>query len=348
MLLNQSEETKMKIFFRFNCGDMWGHGHLIRNVEIIKQMSQKEYTCEAIINNYRYAIETLDKLAITYTIVDEFESADTLISILQKRSCDSNKYVFWDRLDSNTEYMSRLIKAGVRVLTYDNYDRSALLSTICINTRNIPIEGKILRYSGPKYQIMREEISQFAVKEKTIRRDINKICLHFGGTDPLRILEKCFNALNTLSDCNIEFIGGKENDLVIVKNISRFPKLIYERNINDFGRKLYESDICVLAGGVSMYEASTIGTPMINICQNEDQNFAAELFKKNVGSINLGVANSISQQDIYDAVISLINNYEKRKKMSNKMKEFVPPDGSVRVCKIIEDMIETDRHIYNI
>lgn len=326
----------MKVFFRFNCGNMWGLGHLYRNMALIEEIAKRGFECEAIINNHEIAQEMLEKAHIKFSCVNEYESAGELISVLKKASNNEKKVVFWDRLDSDVKYIRELVDSEIKIITYDNYHSSALLATECINTRVGPLNNVIPLYSGPAYQVLRNEIREYSKKKKVINQNVSKILLHFGGTDPLKILEMCFDALNDLEGCTLEFIGGKEEDPVIKRRIKESNNAIYEQGVSDFGRRLFESDICLVAGGVSMYEAAAIGTPMINICHNEDQEYAATIFEKNVGSLNLGIANKATYRKIRNMVVSLKNNYSRRRDMSKKMKAFVPANGVERVCDIIE------------
>lgn len=329
----------MKVFFRFNCGNMWGLGHLYRNMTLIEEMTKRGFECEVIINNHEVAKEMLEKTHIKVSCVNEYESAGELISLLNSISDNKKKVVFWDRLNSNIQYIKALNAARIKMITYDNYDLSALMAAECVNTRRIPLDKVVPRYSGPAYQVLKNEIREYTGKEKVINQNVSKILLHFGGTDPLKILGMCFDALKGLEGCNFEFIGGKEEDPLIKQRIKESNNAIYEQSVTDFGRRLFESDICLVAGGVSMYEAAAIGTPMINICHNEDQEYAATIFEQNVGSINLGIANKITYHKVLDTVCCLRNDYNKRRNMSKKMKAFVPSNGVERVCDIIETVI---------
>ena len=318
---------------------MWGLGHLYRNVALIEEMTKRGVECEAIINNHEIAKEMLVENRIKVSYISEYESAGELISLLNRISNDEKKVVFWDRLNSDISYIKELNAAQIKIITYDNYDLSALLATECVNTRMIPLDKVVPRYSGPAYQIFKKEIREYARKEKTINQNAKKILLHFGGTDPLKILGMCYEALKDLENCNFEFIGGKEEDPLIVQRIKDSSNSIYGQGVTDFGRRLFESDICLVAGGVSMYEAAAIGTPMINICHNEDQESAATIFEQNVGSINLGIANKTTYCKILDAVCLLRSDCSKRRNMSRKMKSFVPSNGIEMVCDIIETVI---------
>ena len=328
------------IYFRFNCGKMWGLGHLYRNLSLMKVLKQRGYDCVAVINDDETANIMLSQNHIKAFQIKEYESAEELIKIISQNSSLLDAIVFWDRLDSEYNYMKKLIAAGVKVITYDNYHGSALYATEVIITRNVLINGSTVRYSGPKYQLLKEELKEYAIKEKVINPIAKKILLHFGGTDPLDILTKAFNALKMDKGYSFEFIAGKEEPNKLLKDeFVNYCNCTYLESLSDFPRYLYEADICLLSGGVSMYEAAAVGTPMILLSHNEDQNFAASIFEKEAGCINLGIASDVSDKSISLSVNQLAQDINLRMEMSRRLKAFVPYDGLTNVCDVVEDVI---------
>lgn len=327
-----------KLFFRFNCGNMWGLGHLYRNLTLIEEMKARGYECVVITNNNGVCFDVLQENDIRYIVIQEYESSDELASIIYRESTCEHKVLFWDRLNSEVSYIDGLLRAGIRVIVYDNYDKSAMHASMCINTRVVEMDGKLPHYCGPEYQLLRKEIQYYASKEKRIEKKVNKIVLQFGGTDPLNILSRCFETLDGLTEFSFEYIAGKDTDRNLSSRAETLTNVSFEQGVTDFGRRLFNADLCVVAGGVSMYEAAAIGTPMINLCHNEDQNFAASIFEEKVGSINLGIATECNMKALRRSVIDLAHDYEHRELMSRKMKSFVPANGIKQVCDLIETL----------
>lgn len=329
----------MAILFRFNCGNMWGLGHLYRNLALICELTKYGFKCHAIINDNYVAKSTLESEGIRFAVVNEYDTSEELIACINENFRDEKNVIFWDRLNSESSYIKDIINAGYKIITYDDYDESARMATECIMTWKIPVGGSVPDHCGSSYQLLRDEIKEYAIKEKLVKESVNKILLHFGGTDPLNILALCYNALHDLKDFNFEYIAGKDESNELKAMIEQTANAKYAKGVKDFARRLYEADLCLVSGGVSMYEAAAIGTPMINISHNKDQDFAATIFQNNVGSVNLGIASEISACKIKESVLDLCFNYRKRKKMSETMKLYVSTDGIKMVCKIIESVI---------
>ena len=330
----------MKIFFRFNCGGMWGLGHLYRNLLLIREMRQRGYECISVINDNLTAQNILNQECVKHYIVDEYDSSATIINIVGGECQGDAALIFWDRLDSQSSYITDILKAGIKIITYDNYDDSALLATENIVTRRVLVGGRCLKHAGPEYQLLSNDVKKYAFEEKRIEPHVKKILLHFGGTDPLNIHELCFRALNGLNNYTFEYILGKEDATNIKEKINKSHNSVFAQGVTDFARRLFEADLCLVSGGVTMYEAAAIGTPTITISHNEDQNFAASIFEKEVGSINLGIAKGLAADAIRSAVADIDAAYTKRREMSVRMKRFALADGVDKTCNIIEAVSE--------
>lgn len=330
----------MKIFFRFNCGNMWGLGHLYRNLLLIREMRQRGYECISVINNNLTAQNILNQECVKYYIVDEYDSSATIINIVAGECHGDAALIFWDRLGSQSSYIADIIKAGIKIITYDDYDDSALLATENIVTRKILVGGRCLKHAGPEYQLLSEDVKKYASEEKRIAAHVEKVLLHFGGTDPLNIHDLCFRALNGINKYTFEYILGKEDSTNIKERVAKSHNSVFAQGVSDFARHLFEADLCLVSGGVTMYEAAAIGAPMITISHNEDQNFAASIFEREVGSINLGIAKGLATDAIRNAVLDIDTTYEKRREMSRRMKSFVPADGVDKTCDIIETVLK--------
>lgn len=333
----------MTVFHRFNIGNNWGLGHLYRNIVLMKILRERGNSCVAIINRSLIAEEMLKKEGFQFLFVREFETGKELIQTIYNYVLENaiEVYcVFWDRLDSTREYIETVVSSGIKLITFGDYDESIFLATEAINSRETLISGRKLQFSGPSYQLLSKDILNFASKDKQINYKVEQVLLHFGGTDPLNILTFVFNALKEISHIRFIMIDGENQSNYELKVICHdFENIEYYSTVKNFAELIFQSDMCLMAGGVSMFEASAIGTPMINICQNDDQVFAANIFQKKTGSINLGIASNLDKDKIVHSFMNLCKDFTKRKKMSRAMKRYVDARGTERVVSIIENVL---------
>lgn len=334
------ERNSKVFFFRFNCGGMWGLGHLYRNLLLIQKMSERGNKCIAIINDFNVAKKVLSENQILYYVVNEYETPEEVLSIVDQYENETNdKILFFDRLNSNKEYINRILSCGYKILCFDDYDSSALLATEVINTRKVLINGSKIPLCGPQYQILRDDIVKFAKMKKYINENVQKVLVHFGGTDPLNILSLAFEAIKDLTCIEFILIDGKGVSNESIKTVAdNMKNIFYYQTSPQFCQMLYEADIAIISGGVTMFETAAIGTPMILINHNEDQNMAANIFKQNAGVVNLGVGNTVTVEEIKKSLSNLISDYNKRQVMSYRLKTFVDAEGTERVCKCLENI----------
>lgn len=327
-------------FFRFNCGNMWGLGHLYRNLLLILKMSDCGYKCIAIINDSDIAKTVLSENQVLYHIVNEYEMSEEVLDIIHQYEHEADdKIVFFDRLNSNNKYISKIIGCGYKIICFDDYDPSALLATKVINTRKLLIGGLEINSCGPKYQILRDDVVKYAKMGRCVNKSVHRVLVHFGGTDPLNIASLVFEAIKDITDIEFTFIGGKGATNESIKSeIENMNNMIYYQTTPKFAQMLYEADLAILSGGVTMFEAAAIGTPMILINHNEDQKIAAEIFQQETGAINLGIARDVTAEEIKGTLCDLASHYNKRQAMLYKLKEFVDAQGTERVCKCLENI----------
>lgn len=322
-------------FIRFNSGSGWGLGHLHRQITIINTLKERGYQCYALINDHKVAKELLKSNGIKFFIVDEYETPNDVLNIVQ--DFVGNNILVFDRLDSDIDYFANL-KKNMKIVVIDDDGAYANNAHVVINSRkNLPSDDQ--HFYGAKYQILRPEIEFFAKKNKSINDRVKNVLVHFGGTDPLRIMDKVYAPLSCHNDINFKFIAGKAayNDK-LNSIINKIDNCTYVATENNFAEALYKADIAILSGGVSLYECSAIGTPAIVIAQNDDQLITQNIFKCETGVIDLGRADKLETEALDKSFCELCDDYNMRSQMSKMEKLYVPCGGLDRLINILTNL----------
>ena len=102
---------------------------------------------------------------------------------------------------------------------------------------------------------------------------------------------------------------------------------------------MFESDLIIAGGGMTLYELACVGTPAIVLCQTEYQLLEANHFAKEDVIINLGSEKDITKKMIAHNVMLLFNDNKKRKQMSIAGKRLIDGKGVERVTKEILERI---------
>ena len=91
------------------------------------------------------------------------------------------------------------------------------------------------------------------------------------------------------------------------------------------------------ASGIrTMYEVCSLGVPTICLCQNERELTHVFANSRN-GFINLGLGVDVGRQEIIDEFINLVNNYDLRREMNEKMLATDLKDGFENVWSIVRE-----------
>ncbi|OQA53028.1 MAG: hypothetical protein BWY45_03088 [Euryarchaeota archaeon ADurb.Bin294] len=120
-----------------------------------------------------------------------------------------------------------------------------------------------------------------------------------------------------------------------------------KEDVRLMAKEMSEADIVITSNGRTIYEVASMGTPCISMSQNERE--ARHLFVHNShGPLYLGIAYTISVDDIASAITRLIDDYPLRKEMSEKLLMFDLKGNLERVLNLIQNNYwEWERHEIN-
>ncbi|MCX5713485.1 MAG: hypothetical protein NT033_01460, partial [Candidatus Omnitrophica bacterium] len=211
------------------------------------------------------------------------------------------------------------------------------------NLNNIRLNGayKNLKYlSGRQYLLLGKEFMDLAGKKKIINRDVKKVFICFGGSDPGNISKKAINILKKydgLSNLKVTLTLGHANIKTpyFKKANLRQYNIELRIGITDVAKYLFDADLAIISGGTLMYEACALGIPSIIISQNKDQEKEAKFLEKSGAVFNLGPHQYLTEKSFLDLFSLALEDFEVRKKLSIKCKKLIDPFGVNRVVKKI-------------
>ncbi|WP_158630174.1 methyltransferase domain-containing protein [Cohnella sp. AR92] len=238
--------------------------------------------------------------------------------------------------------------------------------TIClINDADEPIDPETYDYSiscsvkyadqskqtgtrlfGPKFIILSDQYVPAYVYKKNISEHVQRLLLSFGGTDPgkitpiaLELLNKCSCLVNKLS---IEIILGAHADINEKELQSRHQVSIY-RGVNNMSERLRHADVAIISGGMTLYEASCVGVPIVTINQNQEQEDEAAAFENLNAIVNLGIHNQLTNAH-FDEAMQRMMEPEFRRSLSRTASRLIDARGSERIVQLIQSIVERGTH----
>jgi len=199
-------------------------------------------------------------------------------------------------------------------------------------------ENVPFRFFGEKFMVLNPLFTEYNLKDKNVPRKLKNILISFGGSDPRGLTQWSLNMLHdVLKDYNVSVAAGKG-----VKNQNEIKRCCtnlgfqYIYNGENMAQLLYEADIAVISGGITLYEASTVGTPAMVIPQVEHQYKIGKRFERMGAAVCPVDEKNLERGKIVKTLNKLIENHNLRRKMSAKGKKIVDAQGVYRIGNVIE------------
>ncbi|WP_027371205.1 cytidylyltransferase domain-containing protein [Desulfovermiculus halophilus] len=243
-----------------------------------------------------------------------------------------------DTLDTSPKYIMDIKNAGAKVVTFEDLGRGAQFADLVINA--MYPENEILpnHYFGHRYFCLRDEFLLSPTKK--IRDSVKNVLLTFGGVDPNNYTHKVLESIYeyaTDNDIEIKVVAGFGYDKF--NTLECFENIKIAENSSNISKYMHQADIIFTSAGRTTYEAAAIGTPTIVMAQNnrEMTHFFAS---KEFGFMNLGLGFSLSKQTILSSFRKLVESVDRRKHMSNMMKDVDLKQGRKNVNYLISQALE--------
>lgn len=333
--------NKKKILIKADASHEIGTGHIYRglsiasklvNHEVIFLLDEAQELGIEIVKNNNYPFITHNSNKGNGKDADEKAKEE----IIEKIAEYDPDIIINDILNTNSKYTKTLRDNGFFIVNFEDVGggvKYAHLVFDALYEHKIPLKNL---YSGHRYYILKDEFYYQSFKK--IDKDVNRILLTFGGTDPNNLTEKTLEAiLESKYQNEIEIILGlgyskKEEIQEKYKDNERIS--IYE-NVKNMSEHMHNADLIFTSAGRTMYEIASLGVPCICLCQNERE--LSHIFGNiEHGFINLGLGSRVSKEDLIRTLENTINDYELRIEMNKRMGNVDLKHGFDNIRKLIK------------
>ena len=320
---------RKKVAFIVNANDDIGTDYIYRCLAMGSKLVSEEILY-LIDEDYPLGSEIVSGFNYNYVIYD---GEDDLFNKLRE-FCP--QIVVNDILDTSEEYISHLKDEGYFVCNFEDIGAGSNLAHVVFDDLYEHELTEKNVYTGHKYYILKNGF--FFQPTKVISQEVNNVLINFGVDDSNNFTEKVLDALIASG------FKGRIN-VILKRNYPNLEEFIskYERystvqiythvpKISDF---MFSADIIFTSANKSMYEACSLGIPTICICQNEREK--SHVFANaNNGFVNMGLGEELTQQDIADKFNSMVDDYDFRLEMHNRMLRIDLKHGFENVKSVIE------------
>ncbi len=308
----------------------------MRQLQVAEEMKHRGFNISFAVSDYNPAVSLLEEKKIFY-----IKSKKMSFEVKPEFEAD---IIVLDVSNTDENYIKSLKKNGNKVVSFDDLgagrDHVDLLIDANLDSSDF---SKARSLFGLKYVIVHTRFSVFRNLEKNIPEKIGRVVISMGGTDPRCIgpeIAKCL--LKSGSDFKIGLILGagfndkdtKLENMDFVRNND--GKCEIHKNLPDLAEILFNADIVICAGGITLYEACAVGTPAFVISQVEHQQQKASKVQNRGAAVNLGMWRNSVLKEIVPTINAL--DIAKRKKMSGAGKKMVDGKGLQRVVNEIEKL----------
>lgn len=324
----------MKILFRCDGGAIpqIGTGHIVRCLIIAQQLRKDGHTLGFAIKHDRHGLEKITESGFSVYCPSPGQKESSWIKQVMTKFKPDVAVV--DCLRAKPSIMRLISELNSMVISIDDAGPGARFADLCVNA--MVEKGRLGAYHGYEYITLPPRM----ISKKNISAECRKIFLSFGGYDHKQVAQKTLKALRP-SEHKAEFVvvasaasAGKFKNWNLP--ISRKGRVRFLFDSKDFDNELESSDLAILSGGLSLYQALSSGIPSIVISQYDHQLRNAKSLEKLNAVVNLGLANQVRPDKIRKVTSSLCTDLQKRSSLSATGQALVDRGGARRMADLIQ------------
>ena len=326
-----------KIFILTDCGSGIGYGHLVRCSSIAREIIKLGCCIETLC--YHSGGEVFGDDCMNLDLCDWTTEENVNSRITE------NDIVIIDSYRPSAEFYTGVSNKCRRLIVLDDYARIPYQADLIINP-NVYFEPS--QYSeilgevagGGDYAIVRPEFK--AAKPHEVKKELKKILIMAGGSDYRQLLPMMVREIiPQFPEVDFQIVSGSdesksalEADAGLYENCQVFARL----DAASLAQLMVQADLAITTCGQTTIEFSVIGTPMIGICIDLDQelyrNFytAQKLFLSTLNWDDPELKEKIAVD------IDRMRSESMRAAISSKLKKLIDGKGAKRIAqKVIND-----------
>ena len=273
------------------------------------------------------------------------EDVEHLTGIAQKNGAE---WIVVDGYHFHENYQSVIKQAVHKLLLVDDTgNRGRYLADIVLN-QNINAEPAMYlnreSYThlllGTDYVMLRQEFQRWRRWKRTFPAKATKLLITLGGSDPEGLTLPVTSALSEFVADGIEVrvvLGGSnpragELQRIVTKIGTRIQ---VHTNVTDMAAVMADSDLAIICGGGTLWEALYMGCATISYSRPGVQDQINEKLHALGAIFNLGLAKDFDAVGLRRVAASLIGSEENRRSMAEHGREIVDGQGASRVCQAL-------------
>ncbi len=263
--------------------------------------------------------------------VEDAQATSKLASSMRAAWMAADNYAF------GAEWQRIVRQAGTTMLVFDDYGHAerwhadALLNQ---NAHALPesyekVAPGVELLLGSRFLLLRPEFGAWRAWNRPADRKTRSLLVTLGGTDPRNVTLRILEHLDLAEGWMARVIAGGSNPHVaeLERFCSSHPQFSFQHDPPDMAKLMAESDLGIVAGGGTAWEAAFMGLPSVIVRLAENQRAVAGALAAAGAGVDIGeelaaIPTQISQ---------LAADREGRAQMSARGRSLIDGRGAERV-----------------
>jgi len=335
------------LLIRADGNDHIGYGHLMRCFAIAQKYIQQGGRVVLLAAPEYTVIENrIIQAGITVVHLEAKPGSETdILETLGNSEKFNADWIILDGYHFHASFHHRLKNADKKVLLIDDHGALDYYSADLILNQNIYASANMynsklskdsLLMAGCKFCCLRNEFQEWIDWKRPKINNARKIIISLGGSVHESAILKVVRALKLLNrhEFNVTVVTGVSDSYLsslnkLAKNCLFDIEIL--TNAQDMADLISASDVAISAGGSTCLELAFMGLPSLIIVMADNQKQLASSLTDFGIAKNLGWHKSLSEIDIKNHILDLIDNLDELQKMSSLGQRFVDGKGVLRV-----------------
>lgn len=264
------------------------------------------------------------------------------------------KWVVVDGYRFVPDFVRRLKISGVRVLMLDDDARFDSYEADVVLNQNIDAKAESYKTAassqlllGADYVLLRPEFLAERSHGKTAGGARN-LLITLGGSDSEDVTSTVVRSLPRLRNefkASVVVGGGSphyQSLRTLLENLRgkiSQGEIRLERSPANMALLMREADVAIAAAGGTCWELAFLGVPMILITLSRDQEANAAALSRAGAALSLGWHANLSEREIGEAILTLMNDGDGRRTMSERGQKLVDGRGAERAVEFLQSCL---------
>lgn len=256
----------------------------------------------------------------------------------------SADWIVVDGYQFNGAYQSAIKQAGFKLLLVDDTGGNGPYSADLVVNQNVTAfeemyserEPYTTLLLGTGYVMLRREFQRWREWKRSFPSMAQTVLGASGGTDPEAWTLPLIEALGGLRGQDVQImvvVGGSNPRIADLQSAAQElgPQVHLLTNVRDMAGVMSESDVAVLCGGGTLWEALCMGCATISYSRPGVQQKINEKLADASAILDLGLVEHFDGATLRSAVQGLISSAERRHSMALEGRRLVDGRGASRV-----------------